>query len=642
MRRSIVLACSGTAVCLPGQVQAQATANAIIGANDAFGFKKGDEAVGIYDEASARGFNLESAGNYRFHGTYFVKNSGVSSSFLESTSVRIGFNTLPVTFPSPSGVVDYKLRDPASDEPSLVTVGLDSFNQPYAELLLKYRSAVRPISGTLGVNLVPELKDLQGGSGGGSFLIGGTARYFPGPVELQIFGGEYRYERPSQFRLVTDSAFLNSRMSRQRFIGVDGLNDQGQRRIAGLLADASVTKRLGVGVTAVFSQEDPTRSYLTLFGDLSSDGTVDVTIIATPAQRTTSLSSEFRAYWTSNHGEKSTHRIDLVGRLRRTEWRFGGATVHQLGRVAFEEHLTGDRLDFSPSGQSNLRDDISQVGTGLAYRAVFGRARLNAGILKTFYEKRISGPGIGESRLAKSDWLYNLSTAYELRRSIEIYAGYSRGPEEAGVAPASAPNRYEVLAPASARQLEGALIVRPLPEIKIVLGAFDLRRGYFGTDGPGGPYVKLGEVRHRGLELSAAGSPAKGLTVIVGGVWLDPKVRTDSEDKAEEFRPIGVPRTRLLASADYRVTGAVHADAAVEFTGTRQAMRGGAGRSDKAPSSVTVNAGLRLPLQLAKAQSTVRLQVLNLLNNFSWDVSSAGTMTYSPSRRVRLVVTSNL
>lgn len=92
-----LLRVSGLVALVPGVANAQATSNAITSANDAFGFRRGDEAVGIYDETSARGFNLESAGNYRIHGTYFVKNSGVSSFFLESTAVRIGFNTLPVT-----------------------------------------------------------------------------------------------------------------------------------------------------------------------------------------------------------------------------------------------------------------------------------------------------------------------------------------------------------------------------------------------------------------------------------------------------------------------------------------------------------------------------------------------------------------
>ena len=279
---------------------------------------------------------------------------------------------------------------------------------------------------------------------------------------------------------------------------------------------------------------------------------------------------------------------------------------------------------------------------GLAYRAVLGRVRLNAGALKTFYDKRVSGASIAGSRLETSDWLYNISAAYELGNAIEVYAGYSRGPEEAGVAPASAPNRYEILAPATARQMEAAVIVRPIPEIKFVLGAFDLQRGYFGTEGPGRPYGKLGRVRHRGVELSAAGSPANDLTVILGGVGSIRRSALTSANGGGELRPIGVPRIRLLASADYRLIGKIHADAAVQFTGSRQAVHGVVGQSARVPSSVTVNAGLRSPLQLGAAKSTIRLQVLNLLNDFTWDVSSAGTTNYSPSRRLRLVLTSEI
>jgi hypothetical protein len=38
---------------------AQADANATKAAGDAFGFRSGDDSVGIYDETSVRGFNLE-------------------------------------------------------------------------------------------------------------------------------------------------------------------------------------------------------------------------------------------------------------------------------------------------------------------------------------------------------------------------------------------------------------------------------------------------------------------------------------------------------------------------------------------------------------------------------------------------------
>ena len=58
MQRSIFVACFCAGILPAGLAHAQATANAITGANDAFGFKRGDEAIGIYDKSSARGFNF--------------------------------------------------------------------------------------------------------------------------------------------------------------------------------------------------------------------------------------------------------------------------------------------------------------------------------------------------------------------------------------------------------------------------------------------------------------------------------------------------------------------------------------------------------------------------------------------------------
>lgn len=81
---------------------AQATANAVAVAEDAFGSTEGDESVGIYDQTSVRGFSLEAAGNYRINGRYFVKNAGVSNFFLEKSIVRIGYNALALDHPGPS------------------------------------------------------------------------------------------------------------------------------------------------------------------------------------------------------------------------------------------------------------------------------------------------------------------------------------------------------------------------------------------------------------------------------------------------------------------------------------------------------------------------------------------------------------
>lgn len=639
MRRLLNSCCLIPVLLIPTQGHAQATANAIAGANDAFGFKKGDETVGIYDETSARGFSLEAAGNYRVQGNYFVKNSGVSSFFLESTTVRIGFNTMPVTFPSPSGVVDYSLRDP-KDEANLATIGIDAFMQPYGEIMFRHGAPSGRASGSIGFSYVPQMKDAQGGSAGQSALLGGTGRISPGPFTFRLFGGEYRYERPSPFRLSTSGPLLKQRMTRNKFIGIRDLNDSGARRIGGVLADVALGKGIGLGLTTVFSQEDPEKSFLTLFDDLRDDGSVNTRIISSPAQKTTSVSSEARLNWAQDQDPDHAQRVDLVVRHRSTRSKFGGARVFSLGRTQFGAPLEGDARDFEPDGQAELHDRISQFGAGVAYRAVLGRFRINGGLLRTSYRKEVTGPGIADDPLDTSAWLYNVSAAYRASDRIEVYAGMSRGLEEAGIAPASATNRFEILPPAKANQKEAAIIFRATPDLKFVLGAFDLERGYFGTEGTSGAYQMLGRVRHRGVEFSAAGKIARGLSVVLGGVILDPEVQARMNGADDEFRPTGVPKVRLLTSADYQLgNGKTHVDGSLQFTGSRQAVRHSNGSTDQVEGSWVANLGLRTPVELGSLKSTVRFQILNLFNSFTWDVTSAGTMAFSSSRRFRLVLT---
>lgn len=319
---------------------------------------------------------------------------------------------------------------------------------------------------------------------------------------------------------------------------------------------------------------------------------------------------------------------------------FGGSTIYNLGRVPFDEPLKRDSSEFRPAGKADLDDHIRQVGMGIAYRGIIGRTRLNAGILRSRYRKSLSGEGISDSELATSAWIYNISAAHEFSDWLTIYAGHSSGLEEAGVAPASAPNRYEVLPPAKARQYEVALVLQPVPAFKLVLGAFDLQRGYFGADGIGGEFRKLGDVRHRGIELSAAGTITKGLTAVLGGVILDPIVETSDAEENFEFRPIGVPRVKLQASADYEFGNGFHVDGTVQYSSSRPATaKSPTVEAAEVPKTLTVNAGLRAPLKVAGLASTVRFQVLNLLDDYAWDVSSSGTMAYSPSRTFRLALT---
>ncbi len=623
---------------LPTPALAQADANAVRTAGDAFGFRRGDESVGIYDERSVRGFNLEAAGNYRLNGSYFVKNSGVSNFFLDSTTVRIGYNTLGTILPGPSGVVDYRLRDPAPGELSAATLTREAYGQPIAEINLRHGSESGSYS--LGIQRNFDVRNYQGGRGGEDLLVGGTGRLTRGATTGQIFFGEYQYRRRGEFR-VTGAEALPSRIGRGRYLGQDWAFDEGQRRIAGALFDTAIGSRAGGGVTVAFGQEDPTRAYLQFFSAPAADGTVRSDVIAVPQQRSTAWSGEARAHVEHTTGVLLS-RVDISLRGRRSTARFGGGRSLTLGRVAFGEAPPQVELPDFGAASADQRAVVDQWGIGLAYRGeIAGRLRTNFGMLRTDYAKRLTAAGGAAQRNASMPWLYNAGAAVTLVDHADLYGSYTRGLEEAGVAPAAATNRNEILDAIIVTQREiGLRWARP-GGLGAVVAAFDTRKPYAGIDRAGGDYRFLGTVRHRGIETSLSGRLAPGVQAVVGGVLIDADVRFG--DGSAPIRPVAVPAVRGIASLDAAVPGVagLNVDGGVVYLGRRAARsaRDADGEQLEVPALTTFNLGARYAFSWNGHPMVLRAQLLNLTNAYAWEANASETLSYSEPRRVRLLLT---
>lgn len=621
----------------------QATANATTGAEDAFGYRNGDESVGIYDELSVRGFNLEIAGNYRVNGTYFVRNSGVSSFFLESTTIRIGYNSRNALLPGPLGVVDYRLRDPSKDEPSLLTIGRDGNGGYQAELHFKHRSVDDRSSYSVGVGLVENFSNEQGGDGGHSLLVGGTLRRDLGLLRARLFGGEYQYTRPSKFRVVPGADLLPPKIERGNYLGQRWSVEEGQRRIGGMLLDLGENAPVGAGATLVFSQEDPSRGYRQFFDDLQADGSAASRIVALPQQRSTSWSGELRFHrqWAV---PGLAQRIDVMIRGRRSRAMLGGAKIVNLGRAHFGDAPSAVPGPEFPDSINYNNDSVDQWGVGLSYRALVGsRLSINAGVLRTDYDKRVRSES-GSQQSKTRPLLYNVGLFWNAIPNLDLYATVSRGLEEAGVAPANAVNRDSVLDAVKADQREAGVRYRIAGKINFGLGVFETRKPYIGLDSGTGIYGRLGNVEHRGVELSVAGAPVPGLNIVVGGAYIRPKIDGPLvEERIIGDRPVAVPRLRAMASIDYAIrhVPGLNLDAGFNHVSARPARSriNSGGDQLTVPAATTVNAGLRYRFSIAGRPMTVRTQLLNVFNRFNWDVDSSETLAYNAGRQARLALT---
>ena len=116
-----VLLAAASLTALPADAQ-RAEENAIVAANDAFGTSVGRQTIGLYSPTNARGFNPIQAGNVRIEGLYFDQEvQTTNSSLFSGSDMRIGVAAQSYSFPSPTGIADYRLRTPG-DVPTVSAI----------------------------------------------------------------------------------------------------------------------------------------------------------------------------------------------------------------------------------------------------------------------------------------------------------------------------------------------------------------------------------------------------------------------------------------------------------------------------------------------------------------------------------------
>jgi iron complex outermembrane receptor protein len=106
---------------------AAAQDSAVKSAADAFGERVGTEQSGLYSETQVRGFNLNDSGAYRIDDAYFSRAAALNDPVLAGVGVRVGVNAVRLTYPAPSGVVNYRLRQAGTTNELRLGAGLRDF-----------------------------------------------------------------------------------------------------------------------------------------------------------------------------------------------------------------------------------------------------------------------------------------------------------------------------------------------------------------------------------------------------------------------------------------------------------------------------------------------------------------------------------
>jgi iron complex outermembrane receptor protein len=620
----LTLAAAMTACAGRASAQDRSDENAITQAEDAFGFSVGRESLGIYNAGNARGFSPTAAGNVRIDGLYFDPIFGLSSTLVDSVSIKVGLSAQGYPFAAPSGIVDQTLRRPSAKNGASIVTNFDSFGSFGIE-----------VDGTVVAS--DKLAVAYGATGGHVEFPDGTdnwnhgqsllARWRPAPgIEIVPFWSLYNdYDDEAGTCYVPAGAFL-PKFPRQRHYEGPGWSDfRLTGTNAGVLASAAISTNWLLRLGAFRSINNQKHAFTNLLVDEQPDGTGESLLFADPAAKSTSLSGELRLTHSIPDGPR-LHVVHLSVRERDARREFGGSAFIDFGAGRIGEKVDSAEPQFDFDEVSH--DHLKQTTYGIAYD---GRWRnvgeISFGISRAWFNKATVVPDLPMAVSRSKPWLYNATAAANLTKTATVYAGYSRGLEESGVAPPNAGNRNEPLPAILTEQKDAGIRFALGPSIKAVAGVFDLSRPYFGFDAAN-VYTHVGSIRSRGAEFSLSGSLTPRVDVAAGGVFLKPKVTRDAAVEAViGSRPVNLPTHLVSLNVNWRTpfVPGLELDVAAVQRGKAPAT------TDNLvfmPPRLRVDVGSHYRFKLANRNATLRLQVSNLFDKEGFALAGSGI--YSP------------
>jgi len=615
----------------------RADENAVKSAQDAFGTTVGNETIGLYSSLSARGFNPTQAGNIRIEGLYFdeqTNTSGLLNHVFKGSTIHVGLSAQSYPFPAPTGIANYLLRTPGDKQVNSVFLGYG----PYGGVTGEVDSQIPLIDGKLSAGLGVSYRHMgyDWGSHSDMWTASALLRWQPtDDIEIIPFWGKSELSDWEVLPITfTGGAYVPPKYPRLTYTTQDWADWEENVTVWGAVARARLganwTLRSGLFRSLSYRPEDS----LVFFLNTQQDGSANLAFQGNPPQRFGSYSGEVRLSGVFTAGQRR-HTVHALARGRDARRLFGGASTVNYGPATFGEEMKVPKpiFVFGPRTTSTTQ----QGTTGLAYEALWaGVGELSAGLQKTFYGRDILQPGLPLTRSTSNPWLYNATLAVYATSELALYTSYTRGLEESGVAPERAVNRGDSTPASLTEQIDAGIRYAITPRLKFVAGIFEIKKPYFDTDNTGF-YTRVGNVRHRGIELSLAGQVTEGLTIVAGSIFLQARLSGSLVDQGLVGRvPVGRrPRvTRLNVQYGPASWNGFSVEAQIE---NNKLGYGNAANTFKLSPFTVVNTGMRYRFKAFEVPATFRAQVLNVTNTYGWSVAGGSQyFTFQGPRRVAL------
>lgn len=618
--------------------------NPVASAQDAFGLTLGLETIGMYSPGQVRGFSPQSAGNVRIDGLYFDQQGSLSNRVIEGSTIRVGVSEIGYAFPAPTGIVDFQLRHPGDGTPSATVIANAG---PYQAKGISIDGTV-PLDGKelllpIGVSTQVSTQVPYGNYPGYTSTVtsaGATPQWSPNDkvTVRAIFDWQQTRDATTFPLFFTAGDFLPPVIYRG-YLGQDWAKGRSTNENLGALVAAQLNSTWSLSAGIFHSSSDSPLSFADLYTDVQPDGRSDHLVVGFPDQSAASTSGEARLSGRWHMGDWRSELI-LLARGRDVLAHYGGEDVVDLGQVTIGGRLQAPEPTFAYSMRTDDRTELWSVGS--AYHVDWrGLVELEMGLQEEHYRKNVASPGLPDSAIADHPLRAYGNSAVALTRSLTLYAGYTQGLEDSGVAPNAAQNRGAVLPASRTWQVESGLRYHATPRLNVIAGVYELQKPYFNLD-TSNTDRNLGVQRARGGELSISGQQIAHFDINAGILYAKVSI-IGSDLAAEGVGPIaiGQPRLQYVVNVNYTVPQwpALSLDLSATHFGAEPAS---VDNRIYSPAVTQLNIGGRYRFTLLGKNSTLRVQVQNAPNSYWWsNVYTPGDFEWPAPRTVFAYITTD-
>jgi iron complex outermembrane receptor protein len=199
---------------------------------------------------------------------------------------------------------------------------------------------------------------------------------------------------------------------------------------------------------------------------------------------------------------------------------------------------------------------------------------------------------------------------------VSLYANYIEGLSQGARAPTTAQNAGEVFAPYKTKQKEVG-VKFDLGEFAHTVSLYEIRRPSSYTD----PFTNVfsfgGEQRNRGLEWGFFGSPLRGVRLMGGVAYSDPKVTKAAVVANQGKQATGVPKWQAKLGAEWDVPMLQGLTLSANAT-TASKQYLSADNALSVPGRTVFDLGARYTTKVSGRTVVVRAAVTNVANKAYW------------------------